>query len=79
MSVIRNDPFIPYEGDVGIFGFFGSVFRFLYRKTSVFTFCWPLRFPIFRFFSIQFFGKNVRLNPGQIAMWDSGFFIEVLQ
>ena len=83
--------FIPYESDdVGIFGFFGSIFRFLYWKTSVFRFCWPLRFPIFRFFNTRFFLSlsAVRMlgyficfyftvDAGQIAMWDFGFFIEV--
>ena len=54
------------EGGIGIFGFavlaifFGSVFRFLLQKTSVFRFWWSLRFADFSFFSIWFsvFVKN---------------------
>ena len=73
--------FIPYEGTtLGFSVFLVRFFGFCTEKLRFLGFvgrCGFDRFPIFRFFSIQFFGKNVRLNPGQIAMWDSGFFIEV--
>ena len=53
------------EGGIGIFGFavlaiFGSVFRFLLQKTSVFRFWSSLRFADFSFFSVWFsvFVKN---------------------
>ena len=104
-----NDPFRPLQNNVTWRGWCWdfrfwplcrSVFRFLYWKTSVFRFCWPLRFPVFRFCSTRFFWQKwsrldsslglcavqmlgaficfyFTVNPGQIAMWDSGFLIEV--
>ena len=48
---------------------FRSAFRFLHWKTSVFRLCCPLQFPVFRFFSIRFFGKNkVGLIPLCVSM-----------
>ena len=88
--------FIPYEGDVRIFGFCTEKLRFL-------GFVGRCGFRLFGFLAPGFWAKikQVRflsvslrsavrmlgyficfyfiVNPGQIAMWDSGFFIEVLQ
>ena len=84
--------FIPYEGDVGIFGFCTEKLRFLgfvgHCGFRFFGFLVPgflakikqvrflsesLRSPDVSYFICFYF----TVNPGQIAIWDSGFLIEV--
>ena len=57
MSVIRNDPFIPYEGDVGIFGYFSSVFRFCNEKLRFLGFVGCCSFRFFGFLAPGFLAK----------------------
>ena len=57
-KTVTNSGFQVLEGGVGIFGFG----LFLGQFFAVFRFCCPLRFPVFLFFSIWFFGFMAKIR-----------------
>ena len=67
-KTVMNSGFQVLEGGVGIFGFghfLGQFFGFCSENLqffAVFRFCCPLRFPVFLFFSIWFFGFMAKIR-----------------
>ena len=67
-KTVMNSGFQVLEGGFGIFGFglfLGQFFGFCSENLqffAVFRLCCPLRFPVFLFFSIWFFGFMAKIR-----------------